>query len=339
MYCFSDLIKTLDWIWIQLLLKCFHTCWQLSVTSNRIDMRTLYLITYYRVHVLLKLYVKCNVNVRVAACPDGKFGVQCNETCACVSANSNGCSPVTGCVCNAGWKGVNCEIDVDECALGTDTCTAHSTCSNTDGTYVCPCDAGYTATGNTCTGMSLFRLAKVFEKLKKWCNKDFLQWCHNSIQCAVRKNAHKTIFLTETCINMYMYVYKHHTNITVKLIHIAACSNNGFGNNCSTPCDCVNSHAVVTTQACNHVTGTCECNAFWTGSRCAVDVDECTLGTHKCSAANGKYCHNEAGGFTCSCLRGFTANAAGLCVQDGRHFIWYRHNNKWTVLHGYELLT
>ena len=47
-----------------------------------------------------------------------------------------------------------CCVDIDECSAGTATCPANSTvCSNTIGSYTCPCAAGYEASGNNCLGM------------------------------------------------------------------------------------------------------------------------------------------------------------------------------------------
>ncbi len=44
--------------------------------------------------------------------------------------------------------------DINECTAGTSTCTANSTCENSDGSYTCPCSSGYSGDGLTlCTGM------------------------------------------------------------------------------------------------------------------------------------------------------------------------------------------
>ena len=44
-------------------------------------------------------------------------------------------------------------IDVDECALGTDDCGANSFCNNTEGSFTCTCDPGYTGIPTDgCTG-------------------------------------------------------------------------------------------------------------------------------------------------------------------------------------------
>lgn len=41
--------------------------------------------------------------------------------------------------------------DVDECAMGTDTCSDNASCQNTAGSFTCACNSGYEGDGMTCT--------------------------------------------------------------------------------------------------------------------------------------------------------------------------------------------
>ena len=45
--------------------------------------------------------------------------------------------------------------DVDECSLGHQ-CDSSATCYNTDGSYTCTCNSGFTGDGRTCRGTSLW---------------------------------------------------------------------------------------------------------------------------------------------------------------------------------------
>ena len=41
--------------------------------------------------------------------------------------------------------------DIHECTRGTDRCHRHATCHNTEGSYYCSCNTGYTGNGFSCT--------------------------------------------------------------------------------------------------------------------------------------------------------------------------------------------
>ena len=40
--------------------------------------------------------------------------------------------------------------DINECELGVDQCATNATCSNTEGSYECSCNTGFTGDGKTC---------------------------------------------------------------------------------------------------------------------------------------------------------------------------------------------
>ena len=42
--------------------------------------------------------------------------------------------------------------DNNECTDGTNNCHANATCTNTDGSFTCACNTGYSGNGLTCTG-------------------------------------------------------------------------------------------------------------------------------------------------------------------------------------------
>ena len=43
-------------------------------------------------------------------------------------------------------------LDIDECGASSPVCDINANCSNTRGTYICTCRAGYTGDGKTCQG-------------------------------------------------------------------------------------------------------------------------------------------------------------------------------------------
>ena len=52
-------------------------------------------------------------------------------------------------------------LDIDECALGgAHKCHENATCSNTDGSYMCTCKAGYTGSGADCVGQYCILLCR-----------------------------------------------------------------------------------------------------------------------------------------------------------------------------------
>ena len=43
-------------------------------------------------------------------------------------------------------------LDVNECAIGSDNCHDNGTCDNTNGSFACTCNGGYSGDGITCEG-------------------------------------------------------------------------------------------------------------------------------------------------------------------------------------------
>ena len=44
-------------------------------------------------------------------------------------------------------------VNADECCRGNHTCDPNATCTNTEGSYQCQCNTGYTGDGHHCTGI------------------------------------------------------------------------------------------------------------------------------------------------------------------------------------------
>ena len=57
--------------------------------------------------------------------------------------------------------------DVDECALGTSSCSADALCINTEGSFTCSCKPGYSGDGQVCAGEILFSFVTL-ETSENW---------------------------------------------------------------------------------------------------------------------------------------------------------------------------
>ena len=64
------------------------------------------------------------------------------------------------CVCQTGYETLSASTieeetiqfchNIDECATLADDCHADATCTDTEGSWTCDCDPGYTGTGTEC---------------------------------------------------------------------------------------------------------------------------------------------------------------------------------------------
>ncbi|RMX46461.1 hypothetical protein pdam_00000540, partial [Pocillopora damicornis] len=55
------------------------------------------------------------------------------------------------CVNGSGFKGHDCDEDIDECFSGKHSCEGNTTCNNTFGSYSCKCKKGYQGNNKNCT--------------------------------------------------------------------------------------------------------------------------------------------------------------------------------------------
>ena len=67
--------------------------------------------------------------------------IVCTEDCGQGGLNSD-CS---GCVCNDGYTGTNCDIDINECQAVPPVCEGGATCANLNGGFNCMCPEPCTA--------------------------------------------------------------------------------------------------------------------------------------------------------------------------------------------------
>ena len=106
----------------------------------------------------------------VEACKIPKWGPNCGNFCNCSGRGAKQCDTVRGCICTTGWKGDNCDTDIDECKEDLNICQDSKTvCTNTVGSYVCSCISGYKKAANgSCLGMLMNLLTSVPVLIEHW---------------------------------------------------------------------------------------------------------------------------------------------------------------------------
>ncbi|KAK7497319.1 hypothetical protein BaRGS_00011363, partial [Batillaria attramentaria] len=73
----------------------------------------------------------------------GGDGFTCKPVCHGDCLNGGKCIGPNTCQCRHGYIGPNCELDIDECALGISACRGNSVCINEPGWYHCDCLQGF----------------------------------------------------------------------------------------------------------------------------------------------------------------------------------------------------
>ena len=53
--------------------------------------------------------------------------------------------------------------DLNECTTGNHVCHHNASCTNTDGSYTCKCDSGYSGNGHNCSGKTIAIIWKSFK--------------------------------------------------------------------------------------------------------------------------------------------------------------------------------
>lgn len=105
-----------------------------------------------------KVSLKGRREGELEGCPAGKWGFECSRLCHCegdipCDFTSGICSNGK---CAKGFRGKDCDDDMDECSMGLADCSSEAECLNTRGAFECRCKAGFYGDGHNCTRSSLF---------------------------------------------------------------------------------------------------------------------------------------------------------------------------------------
>ncbi|XP_076437418.1 uncharacterized protein LOC143276674 [Babylonia areolata] len=223
-------------------------------------------------------------------CPDGKFGKECAETCTCDTANTESCDVINGtCACKSGWKGDNCDQDIDECTDTPNICASvsNSKCENKNGSYSCSCVPGFSKSDGLCSPCDDVHYGA-----------QCLQLC----PCE-RANTLSCDDVTGTC----------------------SCSATWTGDNCTEdvneclPANGANPCFTDQFENCTNLVGgyRCDCVSGYErknpGDNC-TDINECEDPDRNTCVQTKETCTNFDGGYNCSCSTGYSGTA-GSCAD------------------------
>ncbi|XP_046542313.1 delta-like protein 1 [Haliotis rubra] len=91
---------------------------------------------------------KLEMSVRAYCDPDW-YGSDCLTYCKASTTDHYSCQFLSGAkMCSQGWKGDNCDQDINECTETADLCQHDGSCTNTHGSFQCQCVEGIT--GRNC---------------------------------------------------------------------------------------------------------------------------------------------------------------------------------------------
>ncbi|KAK0067591.1 fibrillin-3, partial [Biomphalaria pfeifferi] len=265
-------------------------------------------------------YKLSNDGTTCTVCPKPYYGSNCLSMCIC---NGHGtCDSVKGCKCSEGWKGDNCNQDVNECDEN-EACPLGQICVNTLGSFQCKCPLGYEYVSNQCQDIN-----ECLDVLDNTCNFSTQDCVNNqgsyTCECSsgyarnvnnvctdIDECAAKTHNCEQICENTpgkynckCNYGYKLSLNRTACIKNLDVCS--GSSLNCSDICSV---NLITNTPYC-----LCKTGYILQGNNTCIDIDECQYEQlNLCSQKDS--CLNTEGGYSCSCQSGYYMDNNGrTCI-------------------------
>ncbi|XP_059171008.1 uncharacterized protein LOC131952397 [Physella acuta] len=243
-------------------------------------------------------------------CEESTYGLNCTSQCQC--SGEEVCDRVKGCVCNSGWEGTGCNIDIDECARKTYSCKSGEECRNTPGSYTCRCPDGYRSVNDTCQECPPFFFGEFCSQPCGCSQSNAISCNHSNGSCQCKRPWGGAECKTDVdeCLDSSMFNCSADTECQNTYGSYECVCRHGYTKNQTSglceACTC----NMTNTVTCDRGSGQCTCSSNWTGQTCNEDVDECL--TSPCPA-NIK-CVNTLGGFMCQCEGGMYQNSQGNCA-------------------------
>ncbi|XP_067686050.1 fibrillin-2-like [Haliotis asinina] len=267
-----------------------------------------------------------NDGVTCADCVQGTFGQECRSNCSCNVVNTATCDKVNGsCTCVKGWEGDTCSDDVNEC--NTANCGANSTCTNTNGSFICECENGFFRTAfNSCQACDANHWGKNCIN-RCMCGVNSVACNSTNGECTCRtgwKGDTCNEDVNECMDNATICAGTPNSNCNNTVGSFICECNSGFQQNPTTKMcvdvnECLDGDLNTCSQNCTNTVGGHDCSCFdgyvGTGNSC-TDINECTANATICSGLANSNCTNTDGSYRCDCVSGYVKNATTNLCDD-----------------------